>query len=164
MAGKPMMGKRPQPTSVQAPSSPKPVKYRLSDLPGLLPEQVSELKGQFVGAIRLTARVTLSAEEVGVTRYVVEEWLKADLLFAEDVEHARQARIDEIEADLEGSTNRSGGDVTARIFMLKGYRPEKYHDRVVQETYSHNVYEPETTIAVLPISVKPSENAEKKAH
>jgi len=131
------------PSTQQAPSDPRPVKYRLADLPTIPEETVGELKGRYVAAMRATAKASLSAERVGVTWYVVGAWLEADGGFREDVEHARQCRIDEIEADLEGSTNRSGGDVTARIFMLKGMRPEKYQERIVQQTFVNQVVEPE---------------------
>ena len=150
MAGKPKRRSlQPAPVSVQAPTDPRPIKYRLGDLETMPSELVAERKADFLGHLRATARKTLSAERAGVTLFVIERWLTDDLRFREDAEHATQARVDELELDLEASTNRSGGDVTARIFTVKGFRPEKYQERIVQATYQHTVYEPEFTFEVV---------------
>lgn len=134
------------PGSKAAPSNPKPVKWRLSDIGRIPAEEVVKLKAGYVEAMRRTGKAHLSAEEVGVTTFVVGAWLEGDSVFREDVEHARRCRIDELEADLEGSQNRSGGDVTARIFRLKGELPDKYMERIAQQTYQVQVYEPEFRI------------------
>ena len=150
MDGKPKRrSQQPAPVSVQAPTDPRPIKYRLGDLETMTSELVAQLKCGFLEHLRRTARKTLAAEQVGVTLFVIERWLTDDLRFREDAEHATQARVDELELDLEASTNRSGGDVTARIFTIKGLRPEKYQERIVQATYQHTVYEPEFTFEVL---------------
>ena len=149
MAGKPKRrSQQPAPVSVQAPTDPRPIKYRLGDLETMPAELVAQLKCGFLEHLRRTARKTLAAEQVGVTLFVIERWLTDDLRFQEDAEHATQARVDELELDCEASTNRSGGDVTARIFTIKGFRPEKYQERIVQQTFQHALYEPEFVFEV----------------
>lgn len=151
---------RPKPSSQQAPANPKPIKWRLRDLDTMPAPTVVDLKQHYVAAIRKTAKEVLSAEEVGVTLYIIRKWLEDDIVFREDVEHVRQARMDEIEMDLEGSQNRSGGDVTARIFALKGMRPDKYMERIAQSVYSTQVYEPQFTIE----TIEPKKRETEKTH
>lgn len=80
---------------------------------------------------------------------MILRWYEEDLRFREDAENAAQIRLDELEQDLESSTHRSGGDVTARIFILKGGRPDKYQERIVQQTWTGELIEPQFKISVV---------------
>src|SRR5438093_7228246 len=100
MAGKPKRrSQQPAPVSVQAPTDPRPIKYRLGDLETMPAELVAQLKAGFLDHFRRTAGKALAAEQVGVTYFVIDRWLTDDLRFREDAEHAKEARTDELELE-----------------------------------------------------------------
>ena len=55
-------------------------------------------KAAFLKSVRVTYAIAPAADKIGVHRCTVHRWMQADPGFAEAVEDARQAAIDDIEA------------------------------------------------------------------
>jgi hypothetical protein len=69
-----------------------------------------------------------AARKARVSRHTLRNWRLADPEFAAEVEAAREAGFEALEDALieRGAKN----DTTAAIFMLKGWKPERYGDKL----------------------------------
>jgi Rad3-related DNA helicase len=68
-----------------------------------------------------------AARKARITRHTLRNWRLANPEFAAEVEAAREAGFEVLEDALivRGEKN----DTTAAIFMLKGWKPERYQER-----------------------------------
>jgi len=106
-------------------------------------------KKKFIEYFRQTGNVTTAAEAIGLHRCTPYKWKEKDLEFAKKWEEAEQEAADRLEQEawrraVEGvdepiyykgklvDTVKKYSD-TLLIFLLKGNRPEKYHERISQE-------------------------------
>ena len=86
-------------------------------------------KAAFLKSVRVTYAIAPAADKIGVHRCTVHRWMQADPGFAEAVEDARQAAIDDLEAvHFEKARDR---DTLARIHILRSRRGNIYGDRKV---------------------------------
>lgn len=99
------------------------------------PEQTKENKQVFLENLGGQLSVMHAANQAGVARSTVYNWIRSDPKFATLVDNARESAVDELEESLyDRAVNRKNhAGVTAAIFLLKGRRSEIYHDK------SHNV-------------------------
>ena len=79
-------------------------------------------------ALRDTPTFTYAAKKARITRGTLQEWRKEDPEFAAACEQAR----DEGMSALEDALIERGldTDTTAAIFMLKGWRAQRYRERI----------------------------------
>jgi hypothetical protein len=84
-------------------------------------------KREFIEILRTSPSITGAAYAVGVGRKTVYEWREKDPEFAEAWQEACEHRTDELEKNLLRIAME--GDVTASIFLLKGYKPEVFRER-----------------------------------
>lgn len=106
-------------------------------------------KRAFLAAYAQTGNVTAAAEAAGIARRTHYDWLESDPVYAEAFAEAQEKAIDLLELEarrraLEGVDEPvfyKGVEVgavrkysdTLLIFLLKGYRPERYKERVAAE-------------------------------
>jgi len=84
-------------------------------------------KAAFLKAFRQSPAIAPAADKIGVNRCTIYRWMEADHAFAEAVEDARQAAIDDLEAiHFEKARDR---DTLARIHILRSRRGNIYGDR-----------------------------------
>ena len=111
--------------------------------------RVTPKKEAFIEHYTRMGTVKSAAKATGVSRKTVYEWLKADEVFSEGFEHAKENVTDELEQEAkrrayEGinkpiywqgklvDTIKEYSD-TLLIFLLKGNRPEKFRERLQTE-------------------------------
>ena len=83
-------------------------------------------KAAFLKAFRQSPAIAPAADKIGVNRCTIYRWMEANHAFAEAVEDARQAAIDDLEAiHFEKARDR---DTLARIHLLRSRRGNIYGD------------------------------------
>ena len=88
------------------------------------------LKQAFLDDFETTCNVYRSSKSLGIARITVyDKWLKNDEVFRRKFDEIRGNQIDGIEGNLlhEGLHNEKA--ITAQIFALKCWRPERYGDK-----------------------------------
>ena len=94
--------------------------------------------------------LTRAADAVGIHRSTVYDWQAKDESYADAIRQAKEATADAIEYELQrrALTGSTAWDVTAGIFLLKGYRPQfrdSYNVNVNQTvTVTHQIAELDT--------------------
>ena len=94
-------------------------------------EQVANtMKRTFLDAFEQTANVYKSAKSAGIARITVyDNWLREDSEFKAEFDALRQGHIAGIEGNLLSQGLHNEKAITAQIFALKAWIPERYGDR-----------------------------------
>jgi hypothetical protein len=79
----------------------------------------------FIEAYERLGLVDRAIEEADISRRTIFRWMADNSKFREEFVSAREAMVCAVEDTL--FQKAIGGDVTAAIFMLKSWRPERYH-------------------------------------
>lgn len=87
----------------------------------------ADLKGAMLLAVRRHGSLSCAARAVGIGRQTVYDWKEGDEAFALAIHQAQEGAIDALERSM--LERAMAGDTVAGIFMLKGYRPRRWHDR-----------------------------------
>lgn len=96
----------------------------------LLPDAFdSKKKIAFLAALKNNEfRLTATCDGMKISRRTLYKHLKCDTKFSEDFEKLREAYIDEVEQKLMEQAKEGGSrNITAQIFALKSWRPERYN-------------------------------------
>lgn len=88
----------------------------------------------------------LAIQEAGVSRRTIFRWMADNPELREEFDSIREAMVSAVEDTL--FQKAMGGDVTAAIFMLKSWRPERYH-RSPAAAPASAVESPQITIEVI---------------
>lgn len=89
------------------------------------PKFTPETRAKILGAISAGAGLELAAKIGGVTRETVYYWIRRSPSFAEEVEIAREAAAERVEAALfKNATEKM--NVISQIFYLTNRRPDRW--------------------------------------
>ena len=87
----------------------------------------ADLKGAMLLAVRRHGSLSCAARAVGIGRRTVYGWKDDDDAFSLAIEEAQEGAIDALERSM--YERAQAGDTIAAIFMMKGLRPKRWHDK-----------------------------------
>lgn len=111
----------------------------------------AELKGALLVALYEEGTITNAARVVGLCRSTVHNWRGEDESFDLALLDTKEACVDRVEGAL--YKDALAGEVTSRIFYLKGQRPKVWHDKARLEVSGPGG-------GPVPVQVEPEERRE----
>ena len=114
----------------------------------------------FLDALPYAGSINAAAKQVGIARWTVYDWLDSDRVrygesggpFTHALEQAKEAAADTLETTLhQRALDAKAGmpGVVSAIFLLKGYRPERYRENI-EVKHSGTVTRVHLDLAALP--------------
>jgi hypothetical protein len=88
-------------------------------------------KKAFIKAYANAGTIRAAAELVGIHRATHYDWLEKDPQYVKDFQQSEKDAADSLEA--EARRRAFEGSDTLLIFLLKGFKPERYKERIHQE-------------------------------
>lgn len=86
------------------------------------------LKARFLREFEACAMPVIVCRRIGIKKYTLDAWLKADVDFRREYDEIRAAAIESIEASL--IVRAVEGSDRAAMFVLRALDREKYGDRI----------------------------------